>query len=77
MEWNELEKAITDLENVTGTRMPEMSQFPARISLAMSYVPYQTFENLYDETTAFERGTLFKGLDFPFVGAKPRKGMGR
>ena len=44
--------------------------FPQRISLAMSYVPNQAFENLYDEPTAFSRGTLFKSLDFPFVGGK-------
>lgn len=50
--------------------MPDASLFPAKISLAMSYVPYQAFENLYDEPTAFSRGTLFKALDFPFVGAK-------
>lgn len=49
---------------------PEMSLFPAKVSLAMAYVPYQAFENLYDESTAFSRGTLFKSLDFPFIGGK-------
>ena len=46
--------------------------FPARISLAMSYVPNQPFEKLYDEATALCRGTLFQALDFPFVGGKAR-----
>lgn len=50
--------------------MPDAGLFPQRISLAMSYVPNQAFEHLYDEPTAFSRGTLFKSLDFPFVGAK-------
>lgn len=50
--------------------MPEESMFPKNISLAMSYVPNQPFDRLYDEPTAFSRGTLFKSLDFPFVGAK-------
>lgn len=50
--------------------MPEESMFPKNISLAMSYVPNQPFNNLYDEPTALSRGTLFKSLDFPFVGAK-------
>ena len=50
--------------------MPDTGLFPAKISLAMSYVPNQPFENLNDEPTAFSRGTLFKSLDFPFVGAK-------
>lgn len=44
--------------------------FPQRISLAMSYVPNQPFANLNDEPAALARGTLFKSLDFPFVGAK-------
>ena len=53
--------------------MPEMpveSSFPAHVSLAMAYVPYQRFENLYDEDKALERGTLFKDLDLPFYGGK-------
>ena len=50
--------------------MPEESMFPKNISLAMSYVPNQPFDHLYDEPTALSRGTLFKSLDFPFVGAK-------
>ena len=50
----------------------EPSMFPARISLAMSYVPNQPFENLYDEATALCKGTLYKALDFPFVGGKAR-----
>ncbi len=53
--------------------MPEGNGlFPEKISLAMSYVPNQPFQNLYDEPTALSRGTLFKSLDFPFVGAKRR-----
>ncbi len=52
--------------------MPEVGLFPEKISLAMSYVPNQPFQNLYDEPTALSRGTLFKSLDFPFVGAKRR-----
>ena len=35
----------------------EESMFPAKISLAMSYVPNQPFENLYDEKEAFKKGT--------------------
>ena len=52
--------------------MPEVGLFPEKISLAMSYVPNQPFQHLYDEPTALSRGTLFKSLDFPFVGAKRR-----
>ena len=47
--------------------------FPQHVSLAMAYVPYQPFENLYDGDTALERGTLFKALDMPFMGGKDYK----
>ena len=53
--------------------MPEMpmeSSFPAKVSLAMMYVPYQRFEKLYDEEKALSRGTLFEELDLPFYGGK-------
>lgn len=52
--------------------MPQESMFPAKISLAMSYVPNQPFEHLNDEHTAFSKGTLFKALEFPFIGGKRR-----
>lgn len=54
------------------TEMPEMQEslFPARVSLAMAYIPYQRFENLYDNEKALSRGTLFEALDLPFVGGK-------
>ncbi len=53
--------------------MPEMMQessFPAKVSLAMMYVPYQRFERLYGEEKALLRGTLFEELDLPFYGGK-------
>lgn len=36
-------------------------------SLAMAYVPMQEFENLYTPEKAFNAGTLFEGLDKPFL----------
>ncbi len=50
--------------------MPEESTFPAHVSLAMMYVPYQRFEKLYNDERALERGTLFETLDLPFYGGK-------
>lgn len=35
--------------------------------LAMSYVPWQSWEALYDESTALTRGTAFPSLDLPFL----------
>lgn len=54
----------------------EQSTFPARASLAMSYVPYQRFENLYDQSKALSRGTLFACLDLPFYGRKEHRQNG-
>lgn len=39
-------------------------------SLAMAYVPYQEFEELYDDTEALYNGTLFKKLNLPFLGRR-------
>ena len=66
------EEAVLELfdQETLESIMPDEGMFPKNISLAMSYVPNQPFDNLYDEHTAFSRGTLFKSLDFPFVGAK-------
>ena len=62
-----------ELEAMAGQNVSQGS-FPAKVSLAMAYVPYQYFENLYDEMTGLERGTIFKSLDLPFVGGKQTKG---
>lgn len=49
--------------------MPEETM-PKNLSLAMVYIPYQPFENLFDIDTALDRGTLFKSLFMPFSGGK-------
>lgn len=36
--------------------------------VGMTYVPMQKYVNLYDDDTAFSRGTLFQELDLPFEG---------
>ncbi len=41
--------------------------------LAMAYVPYQQWRELYDPNEAFSRGTIFKELDLPFTCAKECK----
>lgn len=40
------------------------------VPLAMSYVPMQEWQKLYSEEEGFCRGTIFKELDFPFVGCR-------
>ena len=46
----------------------EMSLFPQNISLAMAYVPYQNWQNIYDIDDGFKAGTIFADLDKPFLG---------
>lgn len=41
---------------------------PADTVLAMAYVPFQRFCNLYPPERALEAGTLFADLDKPFLG---------
>ena len=38
--------------------------------VAMAYVPWQEWGELYDEEKALARGTLFPDLDKPFLGRK-------
>ena len=37
--------------------------------LAMSYVPMQNWQNLYEYDKGLMRGTVFEELDLPFKGA--------
>ena len=36
--------------------------------LAMAYVPWQTWCNIYDAEKAFHHGTIFQELHLPFCG---------
>ena len=47
---------------------PEPLQWGAPIALAMMYVPVQEWQDIYEQDTALERGTLFAQLDKPFYG---------
>ncbi len=42
------------------------SGLPKNVSLAMAYVPFQQWGDVYSDDEAFNRGTLFPDLDFPF-----------
>lgn len=45
-------------------RYDELSDMP----LAMAYVPWQAWRNLYDAEKGLHRGTIFEELDKPFRG---------
>lgn len=38
------------------------------LPLAMAYVPFQRYENIYEPNEALCRGTIFADLDKPFCG---------
>lgn len=40
----------------------------ADMPLAMAYVPWQRWQNIYDAEKGFCRGTIFQELDLPFYG---------
>ncbi len=42
-------------------------------ALAMAYVPWQEWGELYSEEAALRNGTLFPDLDKPFLGRKQVK----
>ncbi|MBP0976321.1 MAG: spore coat associated protein CotJA [Oscillospiraceae bacterium] len=44
--------------------------FPAQMTLAMAYVPYQYWEAPYSAEEALCRGTVFPSLDMPFLMGK-------
>ena len=60
--------------NQTDQALPADSIDPRLLSLAMAFVPAQSFDNPYEPALAFSRGTIFPALDKPFLGeeAVPR-----
>jgi len=40
---------------------------PQNAPLAMAYVPFQEWSDVYSDDEAFPIGTLFPDLDFPFM----------
>ena len=49
--------------------------FPEDTALAIAYVKWQDFGNVYEAEEGFVRGTIFPDLDKPFYGRRARYGM--
>ena len=49
--------------------MNQIDHFP----VGMGYVPWQNWENTYPLTQAFQRGTIFTSLDYPFIMGRCRR----
>ena len=68
----ERENSLSDSEKykpLTDT----VSRFPARTPLAMAYVPFQEWGEVYDDDEAISYGTLFPDLKLPFSKGGPVK----
>ena len=61
-----------DLTNVLQKHTWGLENYP----LASVYAPLQDFEDLFDMDTALMKGTIFTGLDLPFMGESVYKGGG-
>jgi hypothetical protein len=49
---------------------PEIGSMPEMPVLAMAYVPFQEINAVYEPEQALAAGTLFPGLDKPFLGRR-------
>jgi hypothetical protein len=68
MLYNEEEVFCNFCRNNRNVENNSSSLFPENVSLAMAYVPYQNWQNIYDVENAFSAGTIFADLDKPFLG---------
>ena len=51
---------------------PTLKPFPAEVSVAMAYVPFQQWCDVYNSDKALCQGTVFPVLDLPFMGVRQR-----
>ena len=58
--------------NCTCQNKCAVSVFPKEISVAMAYVPFQQWCDVYDCDKALCQGTVFPVLDLPFMGVRQR-----
>ena len=60
------------VDNTTSTTPESMQCCIDGMPLAMAYVPRQKWQNIYENSKAVMRGTIFSDLDLPFKGAGNR-----
>lgn len=68
----ERENSLSGSEKYTPA-LDTVSRFPARTPLAMAYVPFQEWGEVYDDDKALSCGTLFPDLKLPFSKGGPVK----
>lgn len=60
---------INNINDIQNDNIPDnqVPRFPANTPLAMAYVPFQQWGDVYEAQEGFEKGTIFPELDFPFM----------
>lgn len=61
------DEALPDRECCSTLRI-----FPKEVSVAMAYVPFQQWCDVYSCDKALCQGTIFPVLDLPFMGVRQR-----
>lgn len=63
---------LDDVINMTASPIAQKidSNCIDSLPLAMSYVPMQSWRDLYSADVGLERGTIFSELDKPFLGRR-------
>lgn len=59
----------TSCSHENSCREDTLSQFP----VGMGYVPWQTWQDIYELDKSFHAGTIFQELDKPFLGRRAFK----
>ena len=61
------------MKNPYSCRMERDVKNVDSLPLAMAYVPWQKWQNIYKPENALYAGTIFQDLDLPFTGRRCQK----
>jgi len=62
------EMPMLNSKNRTDVSTSPLSPFPEQTPIGMAYVPYQQWDEIYEASEGFCKGTMFPMLDYPFKG---------
>ena len=70
MEYNDCSRDFCPLRDMScgDIKCCDRTAFPCKTALAMAYVPYQQWTDVYSAEKGLCAGTLFPCLDLPFAG---------
>lgn len=56
------------MNNCASCQGARRDEFPSDMPIGMAYVPWQSWDKLYDWDKGYHTGTIFPSLDKPFMG---------